>query len=242
MAIVVHRVRPEVVRARLRAPRERIAAFCRKYHLRWLAAFGSVLRDDFRPESDIDVLYALEPGRRINRFAAADELAALFGHTVDFIALPDLRWRIRDRVLADAETLYGEPPEGYARSGRPRTQEWDVVKDENLYLGDMLDTAREARNIVAGRTRAEYDSNRMFQLAVLHLVQTIGEAAMRVSQATRARHPNIPWTDIIGMRNILVHRYDVINHDVVWDTITNGVPALIAEREAMLPPEMQSEA
>jgi uncharacterized protein with HEPN domain len=199
-----------------------------------------VLRDDFRPESDIDVLYELEPGQRIDRITAAEELAALFGHGVDFIALPDLRWRIRDRVLADAETLYGDPPDSYPSFGKPRTPEWEAVKDENLYLGDMLDNAREAQVIVADKTRADYDTNRVFQLAVLNLIQTIGEAATRVSQGTRARHPNIPWKEIIGMRNILVHRYDVINHDVVWDTVTKGIPALIRELETMLPPEMRA--
>jgi uncharacterized protein with HEPN domain/predicted nucleotidyltransferase len=241
MAAVVHRVRPKTLHARLHATREQIAAFCRTHHLRWLAVFGSVLRDDFRPDSDIDVLYALEPGQRIDRFAAADELAALLGHSVDFIALPDLRWRIRDRVLADAETLYGETPEEYASFRKHRTQEWEAVKDENLYLGDMLDIARRAQRIAQGRTREEYDTDEVFQLAVLHIVQTIGEAATRVSQATRAQHPKIPWGEIIGMRNILVHRYDAINHDVVWDTVTNGVPALITELETMLPPEMQNE-
>src|SRR5215471_473393 len=112
MVTVAHRVRPTTIHARLHATRTQIAAFCRKHHISWLAVFGSVLRDDFRPESDIDVLYTLEPNRRIDRFAAADELAVLFGHGVDFIALPNLRWRIRDRVLADAETLCGTPPEG----------------------------------------------------------------------------------------------------------------------------------
>jgi uncharacterized protein with HEPN domain/predicted nucleotidyltransferase len=242
MAAIAHRVRPGILRARLRATRRQTAAFCRKYHISWLAVFGSVLREDFRPDSDIDVIYAIEPEQRIDRFAAADELAALFGHGVDFIALPDLRWRIRARVLADAETLSGETPEEYVSFRKPRTQEWEVVKDENLYLGDMLDIAREARDIVAGKTRAEYDTNRIFQLAVLHIIQTIGEAATHVSQATRAQHPKIPWGDIIGMRNILVHRYDALDHDDVWETVTNGVPALIAELETMLPPEMRDES
>ncbi len=58
-------------RARIAIPQEKIAEFCRQRHLRWLAFFGSVLRDDFRPESDVDVLVEFEPGQRYTYFTLA---------------------------------------------------------------------------------------------------------------------------------------------------------------------------
>src|SRR5437868_6871832 len=207
MAQVVHKVSPAVVRERIHASPEQIADFCRAHHIRWLALFGSVLRDDFRDDSDVDVLYALEPGHRITSITELvdlqDELSVrMCGREVDFISVKSLKWRIRARVFADAEALYGYPPEEVLVAWANRTiHGLDIVKDENLYLGDMLDLARETRDIVAGKTRADYDAGRIFQLAVLHLVQTIGEAATKLSQQTRAAYPAIPWTQFIGMRN-----------------------------------------
>ncbi len=243
MAQVVHKVNPAAVRERIHASPEEIAAFCRAHHIHWLALFGSVLRDDFRDDSDIDVLYALEPGRTLERFAVAKELSGLVGgHEADFICIENLKWRIRDRVYADTETLYGDPPEEVTIAWANRSvYGHDMVKDENLYIGDMLDKARQAQRIVSGRTRADYDSNELFQLAVLHLVQTIGEAATHVSRTTRNLHPGILWSQMIGMRNVLVHRYDDVDDDVIWKTVTDDLAPLIAELARMLPPEMRAE-
>ena len=97
--------------ARLSAPREEIAQFCRRHHIRKLSLFGSVLRDDFRPDSDIDVLVEFEPGHAVG-FAIIDmeeELSGLFGgHKVDIVQEKFLNKRLRGRVLADAEVQYAE--------------------------------------------------------------------------------------------------------------------------------------
>jgi len=243
MTQIVHNVSMAVVRERIHVSPEQIAAFCRAHHIRWLALFGSVLRDDFRTDSDIDLLYALEPGQTFDRFSVAEELSGLLSeHEADFIWAEDLKWRIRDRVFADTETLYGDPPEEVIIARESHSlYGLNRVKDENLYLGDMLDLAREAREIVADRERSDFDSDRLFHLAVLHLIQTIGEAATHVSQATRTRHPAIPWGDIIGMRNILVHQYGRVDGDTVWGVLTVRLPELLAELEHMLPPDMHTQ-
>jgi uncharacterized protein with HEPN domain/predicted nucleotidyltransferase len=243
MAQAVHKVSAAVVRERIHAAPEQIAAVCWAHHIRWLALFGSVLRDDFTEESDVDVLYALESEQSIDRFQVADELSRLMcGREVDFIPVREFKWRIRDRVFADAETLYGDPPEEVvvAQQNHPGPRH-DIVKDESLYLGDMLDNARRAQRIVAGRVRSDYDADELFQLTVLHLIQTIGEAATHVTQPTRADHPTIPWTEIIGTRNIVVHRYGRVDGDTIWRILTTDLDALIGELERMLPPEMQAE-
>ena len=87
---------------------QQLEAFCRRHHIRKLSFFGSVLRDDFGPESDIDVLYEFEegfsPGWEIQDIE--DELSALLGRKVDLVPGQFLNRWIRDRVLAEAEVQY----------------------------------------------------------------------------------------------------------------------------------------
>jgi predicted nucleotidyltransferase len=95
-------------RARIQIPRERIAAFCRTHHIRKLALFGSVLRDDFGPQSDVDVLVEFEPGHvpGLAFFGMADELSALLGRRVDLHTPQFLSRYFRDRVMGEAEVQY----------------------------------------------------------------------------------------------------------------------------------------
>lgn len=88
--------------------REVVAAFCRRHHVRRLALFGSVLRDDFTPASDVDVLVEFEPGHvpGLAFFAMEAELSAIFGRKVDLNTPGFLSRYFRDRVLAEAETQY----------------------------------------------------------------------------------------------------------------------------------------
>ena len=94
----------------LQVSNEAIAKFCRRHHIRRLALFGSVLRDDFRPDSDIDVLVDFEPGHVPDFFRLYDmeqELSALFGgHLVDLVTYNALNYRLRASVLASAQVQY----------------------------------------------------------------------------------------------------------------------------------------
>jgi predicted nucleotidyltransferase len=95
-------------RSRIDIPREAIAALCRRRHIRRLALFGSVLRDDFGPDSDIDVLVEFEPGRTpgLAFFAIEDELSQIFGRKVDLNTPGFLNRHFRDEVMREAEPLY----------------------------------------------------------------------------------------------------------------------------------------
>lgn len=86
----------------------RVADFCRRHHVRRLALFGSVLRDDFRPDSDVDVLVEFEPGAFVG-FGIVDmedELSEILGRKVDLVTVRALNHRIRERVLREAQTQY----------------------------------------------------------------------------------------------------------------------------------------
>lgn len=100
---------PSRVYQRVRVPKSRLAAFCKRHHVRSLALFGSVLRDDFRPDSDIDVLVEFDPGHTPGFLALArieSELSVLLGsHKVDVRTPQDLSRHFRDRVLSEAVAL-----------------------------------------------------------------------------------------------------------------------------------------
>ena len=95
-------------RPTLEMPRQRLAEFCRRHHIRKLALFGSILRPDFRPDSDIDVLVEFEPGfvPGLAFFTMQEELSALLGRKVDLNTREGLSRYFRDQVLQEAETLY----------------------------------------------------------------------------------------------------------------------------------------
>lgn len=95
-------------RCRLDIPQDQIADFCRRHHIRRLALFGSVLRDDFRADSDVDLLVEFEEGHTpgLDFFAMQDELSAMLRRKVDLNTVGFLSDYFRDEVLADAEDLY----------------------------------------------------------------------------------------------------------------------------------------
>ncbi len=107
--------------------------------------------------------------------------------------------------------------------------------DDDARLRHMRDHAREAVQLALGRARADLDADRSFNLATTRLLEIIGEAAARVPQATRDHYPQIPWSAIAGMRNRLIHGYDEVDFDVLWDVVQYDLPALIVELEKVLP-------
>ncbi|MFC2171138.1 DUF86 domain-containing protein [Acidobacteriota bacterium] len=108
-----------------------------------------------------------------------------------------------------------------------------MPQDDATYIGHMLDMARKASQKVEGRTRQDFDEDENLRLALAHLLQTIGEAARRVSPDFQAAHSAVPWKAIIGMRHKVVHDYMGVDEDVVWDTSTKELRPLIAELEKL---------
>ena len=108
------------------------------------------------------------------------------------------------------------------------------MKDDLVYAGHMLDTARKVRGLVEGKARAEFEAGETLALAVTHLLQIIGEAARRVSPEFAAAHPQIPWKAIVGMRHRVVHDYLYVDLDIVWDVAAKDIPTLIAALEEVV--------
>ncbi|MEX2219770.1 MAG: HepT-like ribonuclease domain-containing protein [Phycisphaerales bacterium] len=98
----------------------------------------------------------------------------------------------------------------------------------------MLEAARDAIGFVAGRARADLDSDALLRRGLINAIQEIGEAAVRLSDAGRERVPGVPWPQVTRMRNILVHVYWGVDLDRVWDTATIDLPQLAASLESAL--------
>ncbi len=105
--------------------------------------------------------------------------------------------------------------------------------DDHLYLGHMLDMAKKARLLITGKTLEDYYLDDALHFALAHLIQTIGEAATRISSDTCNAHPKIPWREITGMRHKIVHDYMDVDEDLVWSVVVQDLPELIDQLEKM---------
>ncbi|MGA0197838.1 MAG: DUF86 domain-containing protein [Prochlorotrichaceae cyanobacterium] len=105
---------------------------------------------------------------------------------------------------------------------------------ELSYLTDMLNAAKLAQAFVDGVNWENFELDLMRQAAVTRQLEIIGEAARRISPETQAEISAIPWSQIIGMRNRLIHEYDDLDLEIIWDTIQLAVPNLMVILESIL--------
>jgi uncharacterized protein with HEPN domain len=98
----------------------------------------------------------------------------------------------------------------------------------------MLDLSRKVASKTAGVRREDFDRDENLRLALAHLLQTIGEAARRVSREFQRAHPEIPWGGIVGMRHKVVHDCMDVDEDVVWKTSVEEIPRLVAALEPLV--------
>jgi uncharacterized protein with HEPN domain len=105
------------------------------------------------------------------------------------------------------------------------------------FLLDMLQSAELIMAYTAQCSKDEFVGNVQLQDSVIRRLLVIAEAARRVSEKTRQTLPTIAWAEINGMRNRLVHEYDDVNLNIVWDVIQTEIPTLIEELKLQIPPE-----
>ena len=107
---------------------------------------------------------------------------------------------------------------------------------DRVRLLHMFEHSREVMELVSGQTRQDLDTNRVLSLALVRLLEIVGEAASGVSADARAKRPRIPWAEIVGLRNRLIHGYDSVDLDVIWRIIEHDLPALVRELETNADP------
>ncbi|MCU0664446.1 MAG: DUF86 domain-containing protein [Myxococcota bacterium] len=105
--------------------------------------------------------------------------------------------------------------------------------DDRVCVAQMISHVEEAVALMQGRKIEELDRDRLLFLATLKLVEIVGEAANRVSDSFQTSHPEIPWREIIGTRNRLVHGYDAVDNAVLFIISTEDFPALLAALKAL---------
>jgi uncharacterized protein with HEPN domain len=108
---------------------------------------------------------------------------------------------------------------------------------DEAYLLDILIAARKALDFLEGMSWEDFVKSELHQSAAMRPLEVIGEAARRVSRETRDAYPKIPWEQMIGMRNRLIHEYFRVNLVTVWETVQNDLPSLIERVEPLIPPE-----
>ena len=101
--------------------------------------------------------------------------------------------------------------------------------DDRLSLNDMLRYAQEAVELLGDESQEGLGHDRVLQLALTRLVEIVGEAANCISRDTQEKHAEVLWPQVIGMRNRLIHGYDVIDLGLLWDTVTDDFPSLISK-------------
>ncbi|HEX8149340.1 MAG TPA: DUF86 domain-containing protein [Pyrinomonadaceae bacterium] len=100
------------------------------------------------------------------------------------------------------------------------------MRRDELYLSDIVEAADPIASFLSGRGRDSFLQDDLPRSAVLHKLTIIGEAAARVSEDLRGRHPEVEWPDIVGFRNIAVHAYFTVDWSIVWTTAAQDAPQL----------------
>lgn len=111
------------------------------------------------------------------------------------------------------------------------------MSPDDAVLLDVLDSARLAIQYLEGKTLEAFVRDVQLQDSVIRRLAVIGEAARRVSDEARTRHDQIPWRMMIAMRNVMVHEYDDIDPQVVWETVRDKLPGLVAILGSIVPPD-----
>ena len=109
-----------------------------------------------------------------------------------------------------------------------------MPREEAEYLQDIVVAAQQARTHARGLTFSEFTQSHLHRSAVQWDLTVIGEASARISPDTKDAHPEIPWAQMIGMRNRIVHRYFAVDLDIVWSVVREDLPVLIDRVRALL--------
>jgi uncharacterized protein with HEPN domain len=101
-----------------------------------------------------------------------------------------------------------------------------MIKSDLAYVDHILDCVRKINKFSKGITLSEFKKNELAQDAIIRNIEIIGEASKKITSGTKKKFPNIPWKEISGMRDKLIHDYLGVDVDVVWKTIKKDIPAL----------------
>jgi uncharacterized protein with HEPN domain len=116
------------------------------------------------------------------------------------------------------------------------------MSGDGVFLIHILEAARLIISFTNGIDFTAFQQDIKGQDAVIYRITVIGEATKRLSEPFRSSHPEIEWRKMAGMRDVLIHNYDVVNINRVWEVVQRDIPKLIQQLEPLIPPEDESKA
>ena len=102
------------------------------------------------------------------------------------------------------------------------------MKDDSIYIDHILNSINRILDYISGKDRKAFEADLVTQDAVVRQLEVIGEATKRVSKELRSKNPDIPWSDMAGMRDVFIHDYIDVDLGVVWKTASEDIPNLKA--------------
>lgn len=188
----------------------------KEYGVKSLALFGSVARDEARPDSDVDLLVEFSQPVDLFEFVRLQQyLEAMLGRPVDLGTSDSLKPQLRERVFK--EIVLAMPP-----------------RDWKLRVEDMLQAIAEIQGFTDGMTFEDFQTDTKTVRAVMCNISILGEAASALPPELMSRYPDIPWTQIRGIRNVVVHEYFQVKLDILWRTIQERFPPLMQQLRDLL--------
>jgi len=109
-----------------------------------------------------------------------------------------------------------------------------MVEDDSTRIKHIFDACKEILEFTNNSSKIQFENNKILIYASVHLIEIIGEAASSVTSELKKKYSNIPWKNIIGMRNRLIHGYFDIDPDIVWQTIKKDIPDLLRDIEIII--------
>ncbi len=228
-----------IMQERLQTSLSKIADFCQRWHIIEFALFGSVLRDDFRPDSDIDILVVYQPDFKQtfeDKIQAQTELEALFNREVDITRKHGLVNPFSRREILQQHRIIHPPEKAQLITLKISNKTMQDNVRNSAAIWDMLQVIQEIQAFIETVDYEAYLENLLIRRAVERNLEILGEAARRTTEEFRNTHPEIDWRGVIGLRNIVAHQYDRINQAEIWQIITINMPDLQGKLQVILPP------
>lgn len=224
-------IRPRSLASIVRVLRREMPALAEKFRFKSFGVFGSYVRGEQTAASDLDVLVEFVDGEeRAARDSLADYLGSLLNVTVDIIpaenlvrrpffgknVLRHIVWLQKDGAL---QTIHLNKAHG-----EHAEESMDPKREYLDFIQDILTNMDEAIEYGADLNSGELVNDRMRFAAIKYAIQTIGEAAGKIPPDVRELYPEIPWGEMIGMRNRIVHDYARIQAEKVWEVLHEDLP------------------
>lgn len=233
-------VLPSVLAERLTVSYSQISIFCERWRFQELGLFGSVVRDDFGPDSDVDVLAVHEPDvkRSLSHIVGVqDELAEMFGRAVDVVEKRSLKNPFSKReILRSYRIIYPIESANFVALAEADPVALEKVRNDSA-LFQMAQSAQESCDFIVGANYEGFLADSMLQGAMAYQLGSLGRAAGRLSEGFRQTHVTIDWHKIMAWESVVAYKPGVpVDLHRVWEISTGQIPPLNAQLKKIMPP------